>query len=317
MNLYLRRVDVCPGCETPSNLASCLFGLSILGEPCSLLKCNRCGLVFKELFPTLVGLEKIYSPDYVHFAQDEEDYDKAELCSAKQKLIRCCRLLGRRAGASPIRLLDIGCGTGKYVRMAKSLGYEAHGIDPFLPNHLESNLLRRASPESVESSFYDVALLLNVAEHLTEPRRLFASVYSLLKPGGVLLLTCPYGDSVARRYYKDKWIHMSLDEHLLFWTPTSLKNLLGNLGFAGRISYRVAGSPFPFGRDKSASSEKSGCVAGLRKPASHPNLDVQARIWRGARRLQRTQILANIVRGLVHYTRTGDYLEFGVRKDNC
>lgn len=42
-------------------------------------------------------------------------------------------------------------------------------------------------------AFFNIITLLNVVEHLDQPRLQFSQIYRLLKPGGVLLLTCPYG----------------------------------------------------------------------------------------------------------------------------
>src|SRR5205085_5744285 len=86
------------------------------------------------------------------------------------------------------------------------------------------------------------------AEHVPDPHSLFASVRRLLKPHGVLLVACPYGASLARRFHRERWTHLALDEHVLFWTPGSLRIATRRAGFEGPASLRISGSPFPFGR---------------------------------------------------------------------
>lgn len=317
MSSHLRLLLACPACDTSTASARRLFALKLLGEPCTVIKCGCCGLVYKELCPTSAGLEQIYSSDYTHFGVSDRERNRADEMSAEQKFARCECLLKRDPKSSKLRLLDIGCGSGAFVDMARDRGYDATGIDPFLPTSLQSEYLRRADPQEIETESYDVALALNVAEHLTDPRGMFAAVHSLLRPKGVVLLTSPFGDSLARRRYKARWIHMVLDEHLLFWTPRSLTRLLRHLNFAGPISQRISGSPFPFGRTIEAVAVSRGNEwnGGDLMPAGSTTR-LQDRVWRLARRLQRRESLANAVRTLVHVTRSGDYMEFAIAKNN-
>jgi SAM-dependent methyltransferase len=272
-------------------------------------------LVYKGLAPTANGLEKIYSRDYVHFQANSTAITQADINSAKQKLTRSRKLLKIHRIPQQLRLLDIGCGCGNFVAIAKQFGYLADGIDPYLPSELENDCLHRKSSESIPSDTYDIVVLLNVAEHLDQPRYLFAEARRLLKPNGVMLLTCPYGDSLARRIYQSCWGHLALDEHLLFWTPRSLTSLLRELGFDGKVSYRIAGSPFPYGQIKPFAAPK--LPEADYKPSFHINnqqLTWQARIWKLARTIQQQETTANFVRSLVHLTHTGDYLEYAIGK---
>lgn len=155
---------------------------------------------------------------------------------------------------------------------------------------------------------------MNVVEHLDEPIHIFSAVQRLLKPGGVMLLTCPYGDSLARRYYQGYWGHLALDEHILFWTPRALTGLLRELGFRGKISYRIAGSPFPYGRvklptvvPKLIENYEQRCFENTNNSRS-----LSEQVWQLARTIQRQEGIANLVRYIVHLTHTGDYLEYAI-----
>ena len=309
----VRVFERCPACESAIGGSRALFEATLFGEPCKVRKCGDCGLVFKAWFRTEEAIREMYAQDYVHFASDVP-LGKGELNSAKQKLARCAELMPAREAAR-LRLLDVGCGAGGFVGIARRLGYEAHGIDPYLPANLQSQGLHRGTPADLETGSYDIVLMLSVAEHVPEPRPLFDSVRRLLKPGGVMLVTCPYGDSLARRIHKARWGHLALDEHVLFWTPKSLRRMARTAGFRGRESYRIAGSPFPFGRTDAApipalAGEPTGPPIQSRRPT------FQSRVWRFARRLQTHETTANMIRRLVHFTHSGDYLEYAIATGN-
>lgn len=313
MNEDLRPFEQCPGCSSPTLKAKRLFSVLMLGEPCSVFHCPSCGLVYKEFVPTTSGLAKIYSANYVHFQNSPAAADPAEVNSAKQKLSRCQQLLGTHRPPEELRLLDVGCGSGGFVKIAHSLGYLANGIDPYLPDQLQSSHLQKKSPNCVSPNSYDIAVLLNVVEHLDQPRVMFAAVRQLLKADGVMLLTCPYGDSFARRLHQSWWGHLALEEHLLFWTPRSLTRLLRELGFDGKVSYRIAGSPFPYGRVEPRTAVPMLTDTKPQSPSSPAKRkSLQARIWRSARAIQRQEATANFVRRLIHLTHSGDYLEYAI-----
>lgn len=300
-----RVFERCPACDSAVAASRALFEATLFGQPCTVRKCRACGLVFKSWFRAGDALGGMYAQDYVHFAAGVPE-GGAELNSARQKLARCAELMPER-GAAGLRLLDIGCGAGGFVGIARRLGYEAHGIDPYLPVNLQSAVLHRGTPAGLGAGSYDIVVMLNVAEHVPEPRPLFASVRRVLKPGGVLLVSCPYGDSFARRFHRARWCHLALDEHVLFWTPESVRRMARSLGFRGRESYRIAGSPFPFGR-----ADPMPVQAPQPPPTAQPRATTQAGVWRIARRLQAHEATANVIRRLVHLTRSGDYLEYAI-----
>ncbi len=317
MSIDVYQLASCPACGTSSAQAVSLFTISLLEQQCSVLRCPHCTLVYKGLMPTTNGLKKIYTESYVHFQDNLDTIDRASFFSSKQKIKRCRALLKKSCPNEEIKLLDIGCASGGFVNISQKMGYMAEGIDPYLPPQLQSQSLQLKSPEDVLTSSYDMAFLLNVAEHLDRPKQLFTEIHRLLKPNGVMLLTCPYGNSLARKIHQDRWGHLILDEHLLFWTPLSLTLLLREIGFQGKVSYRIAGSPFPYGRVRKQAEEvlfEQPEIQDLSSPSAinHKQISVQARVWQVARTIQRQESVANIVRSLIHFTHTGDYLEYAI-----
>jgi len=89
-----------------------------------MLECRACGLLYKSLLPTDAGLRRIYAGSYEHF-QDGGPLDQGEIYSAKQKLASARRLLGAARSPKDIRVLDIGCAQGRFVDLARRLGYVA------------------------------------------------------------------------------------------------------------------------------------------------------------------------------------------------
>ncbi len=104
-------------------------------------------------------------------------------------------LVGRRP--APVRFLDVGSGSGYYVRSALGLGCRAIGID--VSPHAASGLgpartvFCQADAEWIPfgDASFDVIFCQQVIEHVVFPERVLSEIARVLRPGGFLFLTAP------------------------------------------------------------------------------------------------------------------------------
>ena len=107
----------------------------------------------------------------------------------------------RASGASG-SLVDYGAGKGdllKTLQQARSF-QELAGIDLFdRPSDLPGTVqwYRQDLNESLSvNRQFDVAVCSETIEHLENPRHAFRNLHSLLRPGGILILTMPNQESI-------------------------------------------------------------------------------------------------------------------------
>jgi len=292
-----------------------LFPVTSVGRACWALKCGFCGLVFKSVLPEDKVLDGIYSDGYAHFQGGADSATEADTLSITDKLLACRSANEALRRKSRYRVLDVGCGRGAVVRILRELGHDALGVDPYLPAALIQPYLFRSTADLAGQEGFDIVLMLNVAEHLPRPERLFGSIRPLIARGGALLLTCPFGDSLARRVFCAKWNQMALDEHLLFWTQSSLEALFRRLHFEGRLTCRILGTPFPLGQVASLPDGTAGEARGqalLSRAVKEPvptNRKAPGLIWKIARRIQSNARLASLARSALAASRLGDYMQ--------
>ncbi|MFC1587369.1 class I SAM-dependent methyltransferase [Planctomycetota bacterium] len=103
-------------------------------------------------------------------------------------------------------LLDVGCGTGEFLRLAQKDGWQVSGVEP-APNIVEILRGKFAVPvyqgffEKVEiaSESIDCLTMWDVIEHLYDPGSALKKVSELLKPGGIFVFKTPNERSLFKR----------------------------------------------------------------------------------------------------------------------
>jgi ubiquinone biosynthesis O-methyltransferase len=102
-----------------------------------------------------------------------------------------------------LRVLDVGCGNGSELALPLArLGFQVTGIDIHAPSieHARqlgvdvSNLNYVCGRvEELKSPHYDMVILSEVLEHLTEPRFLLLAAIEHLNKNGIIIVTVPNG----------------------------------------------------------------------------------------------------------------------------
>lgn len=151
---------------------------------------------------------------------------------------------------APLRWLDFGCGAGgflKFLREHGSLGerpleIEGHDVGSY------AELLKRADGFRIlnfdelsreADGRYDIISMIEVLEHLPEPRAALTLVSRLLKPGGLLLLTTGNLDNPVARRQGIHYRYCVPEIHVSLFNPRCLKRLYRSVGLAPRdVRYR-------------------------------------------------------------------------------
>ena len=135
------------------------------------------------------------------------------------------------------RLLDVGCGRGDLIRIAKKKGWQAIGsefsfeaIDLCKKNDLKV-VWGKLSEINFPEDYFDVICMQEVVEHIDEkPSKTFKEVIRILRPEGVLYITTPNVNSLTRYLVGAKWRAFHVEHRFLF-TPHIIREMLGKNGF--------------------------------------------------------------------------------------
>jgi 2-polyprenyl-6-hydroxyphenyl methylase/3-demethylubiquinone-9 3-methyltransferase len=151
-------------------------------------------------------------------------------------------LLLREAGAGE-RVLDLGCGAGRFVAALREAGADPVGVEiaeaaleRARANAPGADLRRLADDGSLplEHASVDLVWCSEVLEHVADTAHLLLEVRRVLRPGGRLLVTVPYHGRVKAALIALARFEAHFDplgQHLRFYTRRSLAATLDHAGF--------------------------------------------------------------------------------------
>lgn len=168
---------------------------------------------------------------------------EAEESIMRRNFVRRLSLIERAVAPGP--LLDVGCALGFFVRAARERGWDARGIER------SAYAARRGATQGLPITHGDfltadlapaslaAITMLDVLEHVADPRAYVRRARTLLRPGGVLAietadLASPLARVSGRRYH-----FFTPPNHLTYFTRATLGRLLAEEGFAPPTFHRV------------------------------------------------------------------------------
>jgi SAM-dependent methyltransferase len=194
-------------------------------------RCTACRHLAVAEFPSPATLDALYA---------RYSYDVNHLAALPPVVFRRLAELADRLvpAGRPGRVLDVGFGAGAALEAFGARGWEAYGVETSglaverarskgFPHVVQGDFL--SAPFDTRS--FDVVLMLELLEHLPDPRSFVECAHALLRPGGLLYLTTPNGAGLSARCLGATWSVVAPPEHLHLFSPASIRRLTRAAGF--------------------------------------------------------------------------------------
>ncbi len=195
-------------------------------------RCTECGHGWVEPVADGESLERFYASKEAA----EGQYNFPERSIRKQAR-RCFRWIHQAKMPHGV-LLDVGCGRGVHLEVARNFGWEVVGMDnSAIARNIcaARGLAIYVSLDEIEKRFgeaaFDVITLWETIEHSSDPMALLRRLRRLLRNQGVLALSTPNFNSVVARADYANWHELRPPMHLHYFTPESLHKTLRQCGF--------------------------------------------------------------------------------------
>jgi 2-polyprenyl-3-methyl-5-hydroxy-6-metoxy-1,4-benzoquinol methylase len=140
------------------------------------------------------------------------------------------------------RLLEVGCGTGDFLRFAQDHGFSGVGTEPALEaaqravsKGLTVHGMTLDKFVAQSQAKFDVVVMINVLEHVPDAVRTIQQCRQLLGPAGILSIRVPNDFTEIQAAAREKigadpwWI--AVPDHINYFNFASLRQTLDLLGF--------------------------------------------------------------------------------------
>ncbi len=258
----LEKVTDCPYCHSTSISSSITledYAFKCVDGVWTFVKCNSCSSIYLDRRPKPEALYHAYKNYFTHGNEGGESFYKLaenEIISANcnidlrprlnSPLMVVWKILGSLIlyrfplnivrKRIPGKLLDVGCGDGKLLKILKLMGWNVKGfeIDPVSADiAIRSGLdVENASYENISRSgdLYDIVIASHVIEHVYSPREFLNSLMNRTKISGSVIISCPNPDSFLAIIFRKYWFGYDAPRHLAIPSFEFLTKYIENTG---------------------------------------------------------------------------------------
>jgi SAM-dependent methyltransferase len=200
------------------------------------VRCEHCDFLFLSPQPSEEILKKNYGSDY--FFGSSSDQVRNHIALRKNSTAESYLDLLNRKGIIKGRLLEVGCGDGYLLRAAERQGFEVVGIEysEHAAQKAREGLIHgqvvvgELQSANLPNESFDVCVLADVIEHVSDPRAFLESAWLKLKIGACILIATPSTDSWSARLMGSRWMEFKT-EHMSYFSHRTLESLLWQTGF--------------------------------------------------------------------------------------
>ncbi|MEP6692852.1 MAG: methyltransferase domain-containing protein, partial [Gemmatimonadaceae bacterium] len=205
--------------------------------------CSRCGAGFADRIPAQPAFDAYYR-DMSKYEYHQRDGAESEYDRKRMEVIAA--VVAPYIPSPDSRILDIGCASGSLLHLLRQRGFvSVTGMDPSpgcaqTARRLYDLRVVTATLDDLPTigERFDFAILVGVLEHVRELSSALAAVRSALSPRGRIYVEVP--DVLTFTDWSNAPFQDFSTEHINFFSPTSLANLMRVNGFVPVFSEQNA-----------------------------------------------------------------------------
>lgn len=233
-------IDKCIICGSDSRSSQIEFKDHLVSDEFfNLASCDQCGFRYITNPPTEAASGQYYESDeYVEHSDSSKGfinffYHRARRWMIRYKFSMIEKLKTRR------KILDVGTGTGYFLRYMRSKGYDSYGIEISAKARkfgAQNFLLDIREPQELfKNDFpkqFGVISFWHVFEHVYNPDLMLQRIRELLDDDGKLVIALPNHRCLEAMYYKEWWNGYDVPRHLWHFDMENFEKYVTKFGFS-------------------------------------------------------------------------------------
>lgn len=236
---------VCPNCQSDDASLHRVAHDRLFSRPgeYKTVRCKPCGLIYTNPRPTFESLARHYPDEYFCYTPPESlsglrkfflRQTQREVTDQRLRAIE--RVTGRlRPGT---RICDVGCAYGELLSaFKKRRGCDVIGVDinaTAIERCARSGIaakLGTLEDATLDAESCDLVTMTEYLEHEPNPKRVLEECRRISKSRAFLAVEVPLCSGFVARVFGNYWSQLDLPRHLIFFTPSTLENMLRSVGY--------------------------------------------------------------------------------------
>tara|TARA_B100001540_G_scaffold315357_1_gene342407 strand:+ start:897 stop:1757 length:861 start_codon:yes stop_codon:yes gene_type:complete len=189
-------------------------------------KCKECSFLFTDPVPNKFEIAKYYeSSEYLSHNKNKSIFSliysiikKINLAYKSKKIYKHC---------SPEKILDIGCGSGDFLKKMQQKGHVVFGVENNkkafeMSKKITENVFSSINELSEQKTKFDLITFWHSIEHIHDVTGFFKKCLFLLKEKGTIVIAVPNHESYDAIHYKKHWAAYDVPRHLYHFNKKSM-----------------------------------------------------------------------------------------------
>lgn len=212
----------------------------------NVVRCQNCGLVYVNPRPTIACIGSYYPSQFISYQFETFEGPSRSIrerivsfitkSSAKEQAKVVQNLVRWEEGG--FRVMDVGCGKGRFLQAMKQLGCQVSGLDfneesvAYCRKGLGLDVVH-GSPADLDSLDikYDLVTMWQFLEHEFDPLSAIRAANRRLDKGRFLVVQVPNVESLENWVFKERSFLYDVPRHLYHFSPSTITRFLEISGF--------------------------------------------------------------------------------------
>ena len=231
--------DTCPVCGSTSiHPLLTVKDYSVSGEAFVVWTCENCSLRFTQDVPDESTIGRYYkSENYISHTNTSKGFINQLYLRARNITLKVkSGVLKKYTGLQSGNLLDVGAGTGAFLKHMQQEGWQVTGVEPDADARMVAQQIfgLKLQPATMlrglHARSFDAITLWHVLEHVHDLHGYMDFLKSLLKPNGKLFIAVPNYESGDAGIYRLAWAAYDVPRHLYHFSPKAMNTLVQRHG---------------------------------------------------------------------------------------
>jgi 2-polyprenyl-3-methyl-5-hydroxy-6-metoxy-1,4-benzoquinol methylase len=234
----MEQLNNCPVCESNSfEDYLTVQDYTVSQEKFKIVTCRECEFKFTNPRPDENSIGEYYKAEsYISHTNTSKGliakiYQKVRTFTLQSKLELINRLSTKKG-----KLLDVGCGTGMFLNVARENGWKVSGIEPDarargISETTNQIKIKKEVLSSFQNETFDLITLWHVLEHIHKLNETIEWLKERISKEGSVIIAVPNHESKDAEIYEAQWAAYDVPRHLYHFSQKTIKELFAKYGF--------------------------------------------------------------------------------------